>query len=68
MSKDLATLGFKKQTEVILLPVLDNGEREWKLMFLQVSSEAQAGTYLSRTMNLPSPTQRYFYCSHYSGR
>lgn len=41
--KSLVNLGCKKQPEVILLPVPDEGGGEEKLMFLQASSEAQAG-------------------------
>lgn len=39
--KRLASLDFKAEPEFILLPVSDNGGREWKLVFLQVGPEAQ---------------------------
>lgn len=40
MSKVLCNMGFMNQTGFVLLPVHDNGEREWKLVFLQANSEA----------------------------
>lgn len=51
-------LGFRNWPEFILLSVHNNGERGWKLVFLQVSSTAQAGSYLLRTVKLPNPIQR----------
>lgn len=56
--KCLGMLGFRNWPEFILLSVHNNGERGWKLVFLQVSSTAQAGSYLLRTVKLPNPIQR----------